>query len=170
MIEKALLLVDFEQEWIDKDSVYYVGDIAEVINKVNRLIDYCRERDYKIIFTTHVEPDSKDAFAGGSPSVEVITALNKEDGDVLIAKNKISPFYKTNLENELEGVKSITVCGILTNLCVRSAIQDAYDRDYDITVIKDCCVAFDAEIQKFTFKDLKDTRGEVEFIELNEYL
>ncbi|PIR58958.1 MAG: hypothetical protein COU69_02780 [Candidatus Pacebacteria bacterium CG10_big_fil_rev_8_21_14_0_10_56_10] len=38
-----------------------------------------------------------------------------------------------------------------SHLCVRSLVQDAYDRDFDIAVIKDCCVAFDQETHDFTF-------------------
>ncbi|MFZ5341298.1 MAG: isochorismatase family protein [Patescibacteria group bacterium] len=58
----------------------------------------------------------------------------------------------------------------MTNLCVRSLIQDAYDREFNISVIKDCCKSFDEETQEFTFNDLKTTREEIEFINLNEFL
>lgn len=53
---------------------------------------------------------------------------------------------------------------------MRSLVQDAYDRDFDISVIKDCCVAFDEETQEFTFKDLKATREEIQFLNLNEFI
>ena len=170
MTSKALILVDFENEWTDKNSDYFVGDISELIEKTNKLIDYCRKNDYKIIFTTHVEKDSDEAFAPNSKNVEIIDALHKEDSDVLIIKNKISPFYQTDLEKYLEGIDEIVICGILTNLCVRSLAQDAYDRDFKITIIKDCCKAFDNKTQEFTFKDLKATREEIEFLNLNEFI
>jgi ureidoacrylate peracid hydrolase len=67
-------------------------------------------------------------------------------------------------------VKNVVVCGILTNLCVRSFIQEAYDRDMKITVIKDCCAANTPEKQEFTFADLKDTREEIEFINFEEFV
>jgi len=89
---------------------------------------------------------------------------------VLITKNKISPFYKTNLDKVLRGINKIVICGILTNLCVRSLVQDAYDRNFEIKVIKDCCVSFDDETQEFTFKDLKATREEIEFLNLDEFI
>jgi len=169
MTSKALILVDFEKEWVNKNSDYFVGDISNVIKKTNKLIDFCRKNSYKIIFTRHVEKDSDEAFAEGSENVELIPELHKKDSDALITKYKISPFYKTDLEKELKGIKQIIVCGILTNLCVRSLIQDAYDRDFDIIVIKDCCVALDKETQEFTFKDLKETREEIKFFDLEEF-
>ena len=166
---KALLLVDFEKEWINPDSEYYVGDISEEIEKVNKLIDFCREQGYKIIFTTHVEEDSEGAFMEGTENVEIISELHKEDSDVLITKNKISPFYETDLDDELEDIEEIVIAGILTNLCVRSAIHDAFDRYFDLTVIKDCCVSFDETTQEFTFDDLESTREEIEFLDLDEF-
>jgi len=78
---KALILVDFEKEWMDKDSDYFVGDISEVIEKTNKLIDYCRGKEYKIIFTQHIEKDS-DAFAEKSEGILLIPAITKKDADV----------------------------------------------------------------------------------------
>ncbi|EKD49345.1 MAG: hypothetical protein ACD_63C00176G0003 [uncultured bacterium] len=170
MFTKALILVDFQKEYTDERSDYFVGDISDTIEKTNKLIDFCRKSGYKIIFITHVEKISEGAFSESSINSEIIVRLHKEEKDVLIEKNKISPFFKTNLGKELQGINEIIVCGILTNLCVRSTIQDAYDRDFNIKVIKDCCVAFDDETQEFTFKDLKTTREEIEFLNLRDFL
>lgn len=167
---KALILVDFENEWIDKNSDYYLGDISKVLQKTNRLIDFCRKKGYKIIFTTHVEKDSDSAFAPGSNKVKIINELHRQASDVLIVKNKISPFYKTALEQELKSIPTIVIAGLLTNLCVRSLAQDAYDRDFQIAIIKDCCRALDEETHRFTLKDLKATREEIEFFNLEEFL
>jgi len=170
MTSKALIIVDFEKEWTDKSSDYFVGDISDLIGRTNKLIDFCRKNDYKIIFTTHIEKDSDEAFAENSENVEIIDEVNKQDYDVLIKKNKISPFFKTDLDKHLEGIDEIVIAGILTNLCVRSLAQDAYDRDFKITIIKDCCRAFDVETHEFTLKDLKATREEIEFLNLNEFV
>ena len=168
MPSKALILVDFENEWIDKKSDYYVGNISDIIKKTNRLIDYCRAKGYKIIFIRHVEEDSK-AFAENSENTKIISKLHKTKQDKTVKKYKISPFYRTALEKELKGIKNIIVAGILTNLCVRSLVQDAYDRDFGIIVIKDCCVAMDKKTQDFTLKDLKSTREEITFPSLKEF-
>jgi nicotinamidase-related amidase len=167
---KALILVDFENEWIDKKSDYYVGDISGVIKKTNKLIDYCRKKKYKIIFIRHVEKESKREFKEKSKNTQIISTIDRQSTDALITKYKISPFYKTRLEKELRNVKEIVVCGILTNLCVRSLVQDSYDRDFKITVIEDCCVAFSKKIHDFTIKDLKETRPEIDFRTLKEFL
>jgi len=170
MSSKALILVDLEKEWTDKNSDYFVGDISKLIEKTNKLINHCSNNDYKIIFIIHIEKDSNEAFIENSKNVELIDRLNKKDSDIVITKYKISPFFKTNLDKELEGIKEVVISGILSNLCVRSTIQDAYDRNFYIRVIKDCCVSFDDETQDFTFKDLKSTREEIEFLNLDEFI
>lgn len=166
MTEIALVLIDYQSEWTNPESEYYVGDIQEVVGKVNYLIDHCRTRGFKIIRTKHRETNSTDFFW---PETKFIPELKFQDTDTVIIKNKISPFYKTLLEKELEGIKHVIVCGILTNLCVRSFIQDAYDREFKITVIKDCCVAHDLELQEYTFYDLAQTREEIDFTNIKEF-
>src|SRR3989339_457054 len=145
-MNKALILIDFQNEWIDKDSDYYVGNIDDVLERNNKLIEYCRDKGYKIIFTQHVESESEDAFAPGSDNIKFIPEIKKQPQDILITKNKISPYYKTAMEDELRGIEEIIVTGILTNLCVRSMIQDAYDRD------------------------LEETREKINFVNLDEFI
>jgi len=92
------------------------------------------------------------------------------ESDRVLTKNKISPFYNTDLEEILKELTpdQLVVAGILTNLCVRSAVSDAYDRDYHIKVVTDACVSDSHETDKFTFKDLKKTRPEIELVKTKE--
>jgi len=170
MSNKALVLIDLENEWRDENSEYYVENISELISKINQLIDYCRKEEYKIIFIRHVEKDSKDVFIESSKNTQLISEIHKKDNDVLITKYKISPFYNTNLEKELKNMEEVVVSGILTNLCVRSFVNDAYDRDIPTKLISDCCVAFDKKTHDFTLKDIKATRPEVEILSLEEFI
>ncbi len=170
MASKALILVDLENEWMDKSSDYFVGNISGLLKKTNQLIDFCRKNGYKIIFTAHIETGSDSAFVPNSKNVEIIKELHQKNSDALITKNKISPFYKTKLEKELRGVEEIVICGILTNLCVRSLAEEAYDRDFQVIIIKDCCRALDTETHEFTIKDLQATRKEIKCLSLNEFL
>jgi nicotinamidase-related amidase len=58
----------------------------------------------------------------------------------------------------------------MTNLCVRSAVSDAYDRDYHIKVVTDACVSDSTEVDRFTFKDLKKTRPEIDFVKARDVI
>lgn len=61
-MNKALVLIDFEKKWTNEGSDYFVGDISGIVEKVNKLIRLCREKSYKIIFTSHVEKNSDGTF------------------------------------------------------------------------------------------------------------
>jgi nicotinamidase-related amidase len=106
MQESALVLIDYQTEWRNPESEYYVGDLVDIVSKVNFLIDFCKARKYKIIFTKHVEPDAPEYF---SNTTQIIPELKLSEADVIIVKHKISPFYKTELDKELEGVKNVVV-------------------------------------------------------------
>ena len=142
MNNKALVVIDMENEWTEKLSPYYLGDISRIIIKQNKLIDFCRRKGYLIIFTTHIEL-SGNKFSAKTKRVKIIKDMHKEKGDVLIKKHKISPFYKTSLERKLKDIGHVLICCVLTNLCVRSTAQDAYNRDKKATIIDDCCKTFD---------------------------
>lgn len=167
---KALLVIDWQKEYIDSSSDYFVNSSLENETKsLNSLIEKFRKENVLIIFVKHNETEGIN-FLHGSKNAELIDEVEVMDTDVFIEKYQISSFYKTNLEEVLEknNVDELYILGILTNLCVRGAISDAYDRGFDIKVIEDLCISFNSSIQKFTIDDLKETRPEVEFISSTE--
>lgn len=171
-MKKTLIIIDYENEWVEPNSKYYVGNISDQISKLRELVQFCRKKGFPIIFTRHIEPESKEAFVPGTSKVDIISDTGFQEKDLLITKQSVSPFFQTELEAKLKqlGADHLVVTGILTNLCVRSCVSDAYDRDYKITVITDTCVAFSDDIHKFTLKDLKDTRPEIEFLTVEDFI
>ena len=172
MPTKALILIDFQKEWIDPVSPDYLGDLTSLLARSNQLIDHCRAQGYKIIFTRHVEKDAagQEQWAESSTGTQLMDGIHREPSDLLITKHKINPFYETSMAEELKGIPDLVVCGVLTNNCVRSFVSDAYDRGFNITVVKDCCETVDQETQEFTFKDLGSTREEIAFVDLSKFL
>lgn len=170
MATRALVLIDLENEWATKGAEYYIGELDNLVGRVNQLIDFCRRAGDKIVFVRHVELGSTDAFAAGTPGVELIKELHRRPGDALITKHKVSSFYQTELANELVGVKEVVVAGIMTNQCVRMFVEDAYDREFSITMVKDCCQTFDQATHDFTLRDLKATRPEITIASLEEFM
>ena len=168
----TLLIIDFQEEWRDKKSDYYLGQFKSQLRNASQLVDYFHEKKWPVIFTRHVEVGSTTAFAEGTKSTQLVSELNVGTTDPVLTKNKISPFYNTELEKILRDQQpdELVIAGIMTNLCVRSAISDAYDRDYHIKVVTDACVSDSAEVDRFTFKDLKKTRPDVEFVKTKEVI
>lgn len=166
--QTALVLIDFQNARLNKQSEYYVWDIKEMIDKTNYLINYAREMNYKIIFTKHIENEWD--FDERHISSHIMEDIQKAENDTIINKYKISPFYRTKMDESLYWIENVVVCGILTNLCVRSFVEWAYDRDLKIVIIKDCCKAFDQKTHDFTLEDLKQTRQEIDILDLEAFL
>ncbi len=72
---KALLLVDFEEEWRNTGSDYYLGKFSDKVKKARQLLSACRQKGVTVIFTRHIEPGSTTAFAEGSKNVEILDEL-----------------------------------------------------------------------------------------------
>lgn len=79
----------------------------------------------------------------GSWGTELHEGLQVMGSDSIILKQRISPFYGTQLEPLLRAqeIKHVYIAGVATDLAVQSAARDAHDRDFAVTVLSDCCAA-----------------------------
>jgi nicotinamidase-related amidase len=64
-------------------------------------------------------------------------------GDIVVPKTACSVFNSTNLQYLLRNlmVEQLIVCGQFTEQCVLSAVRDAADLGYFVTVVEDACAA-----------------------------
>ncbi len=170
---KVAVIVDTVNEWFNPKSPYFLGENKEYRSKMKKLTDFLRKNKTPIIFIQHIEPKGEPAFQKGTDGIELISELSRKPDESIVTKTRsISPFYKTNLEKTLKRLKAdhLIIAGIMTNLCVRSIVADAWDREYKITVVKDCCLSDSEKTNKIVFQDIKNTRPDVELIGLNQFI
>jgi ureidoacrylate peracid hydrolase len=108
-----------------------------------------RSLDYKIT-GFHVAKGSWDA--------QVVPALAPLPDEMVFPKTSSSVFISTNLDYVLRnlGTRYLIVAGCLTDQCVDSAVRDACDLGYLVTVVTDACVTQSAERQH---SSLRNNRG-----------
>ena len=160
---RAVIVVDVQNQWAAKDTDYYILGFEDLVEDINDLIEFCREDGDMIIFTQHVETDS-EVFQEGTASSQLASTLKRAQTDKVVRKETISPFLDSDLDDVLENVEEIIVCGAATNLGVRQVVEEAYDRDLDITIISDCCACPSEYAHVFTLKDLELTRPEIDIV------
>ena len=70
-------------------------------------------------------------------------ALGVAADDWNIIKQRVSPFYCTNLEAQLRlhGVQRVYCSGVTTQAVVQAAVREAHDRDFRVVLLEDCCAA-----------------------------
>ncbi|MBV8843890.1 MAG: cysteine hydrolase [Bryobacterales bacterium] len=72
-----------------------------------------------------------------------VRPLQPGEEDYCVLKPMHSAFYQTPLDVLLRhlGASSLVLAGLATNSCVLCTAHDAKMRDYDVTVVSDCCAA-----------------------------
>lgn len=85
----------------------------------------------------------------GSRDARVLDALAPLPDEIVIPKTSSSVFISTNIHYVLGnlGVRCLIIAGALTDQCVNSAVRDACDLGYLVTLPVDACVTQSAERQ-----------------------
>jgi len=97
------------------------------------------------------------------PAGAIHPALGPEPGDIIVTKHRVSAFAGTDLEMLLRAqeIDTLVLCGIATSGVVLSTLVDAFDADYRLVVITDCCADLDLAVHDALVDRLFPSRGEV---------
>jgi nicotinamidase-related amidase len=81
---------------------------------------------------------------------KVAEEVAPQNGDIVITKKRVSAFAGSDLEVILRAkeIKEIVLAGIATSGVVLSTVREAADKDYQITVLSDCCADRDEEVHR----------------------
>jgi nicotinamidase-related amidase len=90
-------------------------------------------------------------------SRSLIEKLYPEQDDYFVLKPKHSGFFSSTLETLLRylGVRRLIVTGIAGNFCVLFTANDAYMRDYELTIPSDCVISNTAKENKEALRLMK---------------
>ena len=94
----------------------------------------------------------------GSPDARMVAELTPSEDEILFPKTSSSVFISTNIDYVLRnlGTRYLIIAGCLTDQCVDSAVRDACDLGYLVTVPTDACVTLSAERHVWS---LRNNRG-----------
>jgi nicotinamidase-related amidase len=83
----------------------------------------------------------------GSREARVLDEIAPADDEMICRKTSSSVFISTNIDCVLRnlGVRSLIIAGIMTDQCVESAVRDACDLGYLVTLVTDACTTHSAE-------------------------
>jgi nicotinamidase-related amidase len=100
-------------------------------------------------------------FQGAAGAIH--PALGPEPQDIVVTKHRVNAFTGTDLEMLLRAneIETLVLFGIATSGVVLSTLVHAFDSDYRIIVIADCCADRDMELHSVLLDHLFTKRGEV---------
>tara|TARA_R110002020_G_scaffold24424_14_gene80483 strand:- start:8216 stop:8875 length:660 start_codon:yes stop_codon:yes gene_type:complete len=83
----------------------------------------------------------------GSFDAKVVDGIAPEGDEIVLPKSSSSVFVSTHIDYVLRnlGVAQIVLSGVLTDQCVESAVRDACDLGYLVTLVTDACATYTEE-------------------------
>lgn len=151
--DTALLIIDLQ-----KEDCFALERFDYVVENAAALTDLARTLGISLFYTRHInEAHGADLMLGepvdnsgrptsyldGTRAIEILDALAPCEGDIVLDKYRYSAFHGTRLAQMLKrrNVKNLIVIGVLTDVCVMTSVFDAYQHDFNITIVSDACTA-----------------------------
>jgi len=146
-------------EEITEKYGHYFERLGAVIPNMQRLQAAFRSAGIEVLYTT-IESLTKDGrdrsldykitgflVPKGSWDGKVIDEIAPADDEIVLPKGSSSVFVSTHIDYLLRnlGVRQLVICGLVTDQCVESAVRDACDLGYLVTLVTDACGAYSAE-------------------------
>ncbi len=158
----ALLIIDVQNYCAHPDGAasrkldpqqrgYLFGSLREtVLPNLQRLQSACRRAHIQILYAA-VENNKISGIdvPRGSWDARVLDEIAPAEDEMIFRKTSSSVFISTNIDYVLRNleVRSLIVAGMMTDQCVESAVRDACDLGYLVTLVTDACVTDSAERQ-----------------------
>jgi nicotinamidase-related amidase len=102
----------------------------------------------RFLSAVKASPRHQEFFQGESGAIH--PALTPAADDLVVTKSRISAFAGTDLDLLLraQGIETLILLGVATSGVVLSTFLAAFDADYEVLVIKDCCADLEAELHE----------------------
>jgi len=136
---------------------YYFDRLRDVaIPNMQRLQAAFRSAGIEVLYTT-IESLTKDGrdrsldykitgfhVPKGSWDGKVIDDIAPADDEIVLPKSSSSVFVSTHIDYLLRnlGVRQLVISGLVTDQCVESAVRDACDLGYLVTLVSDACATY----------------------------
>jgi ureidoacrylate peracid hydrolase len=163
----ALLIVDIQNYCAHPDGTglrgldaqqrrHLIGRLHEtVLPNLQRLQSACRRAHIEVVYAAveNMIRDGRDRSLDykisridvprGSWDAQMLADIAPADDEMIFCKTSSSVFISTNIDYVLRNlaVRSLIIAGMLTDQCVESAVRDACDLGYLVTLVTDACAA-----------------------------
>jgi ureidoacrylate peracid hydrolase len=132
---------------------------SETIPNIARLISACRKGGVEVMYAV-IESLTKDGrdrsldyritgfhVPKGSWDARVIDELAPVEDEIVLSKTSSNVFVSTNIDYLLRnlGKRQLVIVGLVTDQCISSAVRDACDLGYLVTLVSDATATYSAE-------------------------
>jgi ureidoacrylate peracid hydrolase len=169
----AILVVDMLNDFLAKGGKMVLEGAGILIPPMRLLLAQARKVGIPVIYVNDshrpgLREDREfkkraEHCIEGTWGAEVIDEIKPKRKDFVVLKRRFSGFYDTDLDLTLKdlSIDTVIVMGVVTNICVRSTIHDAFFRGYKVLVPKDCVMATGEREQASSLYDIETHFGDV---------
>jgi len=152
-----------------KHAYFFKRLKEETIPNMKRLQSSCREKGIEVMYTVIecLTGDGRDRSLDykitglnvprESWDAQVLDEIKPVGDEIVFPKTSSSVFISTNIHYILGnlGVDFLIISGLLTDQCISSAVRDACDLGYLVTLITDACATYTRERHDTSLSHIK---------------
>ncbi len=170
----AVLVIDVLNDFVESEGAMYLPGGEELMQPVNALTAAARTAGAEVVFLNARYQEGDRLFdkrtphcLAGTTGAELPEEIVVKDPDHIIHKRRYSGFFATDLDLWLRehDIKRVVLCGLVTNICVRSTAHDAFFLGYEVAVAEDACRATGPREHASSLYDIKTHFGTVQSVE-----
>jgi nicotinamidase-related amidase len=158
-----------ESEMAGKYGYYFDRLKSVAIPNMQRLQRAFQAAGIEVLYTT-IESLTKDGrdrsldykitgfnVPKGSWDSKMIDEIAPGEDEIVLPKGSSSVFVSTHIDYLLRnlGTKQLVLAGVLTDQCVESAVRDACDLGYLVTLVPDACATMSEERHQNSLRAIK---------------
>jgi len=165
----ALIIQDMQNDvmieggaWADTGAPQHAKE-QNAVENCKRLAEACRKAGIPVIHVWYIVELGAPGLKQNAPLFEGVTSANalvrgswgaapaegleRQEGDFVVEKMRMSGWQDTNLETLLRGLErdQIIITGAWTNMSIEHTARTGADKGYFMFVPEDCCSTMNAD-------------------------
>lgn len=160
----ALLVLDMQRYFLDKDSHAFIPSAEAVIPNIKRLQQAFLDRGLKVYQTRHINTPAnalqmktwwQNLLTEDNPYAAFIDDLCDGRAESF-SKSQYDAFFATGLEKRLrrQGIKQVVITGVMTNLCCETTARSAFVRGFEVFFALDATATYNRRFHEASLLNL----------------
>lgn len=139
-MKQALLIIDVQNDYFPNGN-FPLDNSNHALSNIKTLLQCFREQGNPVFFIQHISNPPATFFLPETSGVEIHSDITPLPSEATIIKQYPNSFFATTLQQELqkEDITDLTICGMMTHMCVDTTVRAAIEYGYHNVLIGDAC-------------------------------
>jgi nicotinamidase/pyrazinamidase len=166
----ALLVIDMLEDFVRSGAPLEVPRTRDILPALRRRVSLARREKDLVVYVcdSHRKNDPEFTRMGwpphavaGTKGAAIVHEISPKPGDVVVEKRTYSGFHRSNLADVLKrhGIRSVSLSGCVTNICILYTAADAAMRGYDVTVEEAVVAGLADRSHRFALEEMEKVLG-----------